>query len=1267
MAVNLGTAVGYLDLDTSKFTKGFKEAKSAVSDFKEGTGGVSGLLKNVGSSMTSVGKDMTLKVTTPIVGMGVAAVKASSSLEKGLSKVKAISGATSTDMVDLKNKAIEMGSKTKFSASEAADAFTYMAMAGWKTNDMLEGIDGIMNLSAADGLDLATTSDIVTDAITAFGLSASDSSHFADVLAAASSNANTNVSMLGESFKYVAPVAGAMGYSVEDVSIALGLMANGSIKASQAGTSLRTLITNLAKPTDNMAAAMDRLGISLSDSSGKVKPLSQLMDELRASFSNGNISSEEFQAQLAKVNKQYEDGKISEEAYNDTLQDLMTSAYGVEGAEKAKYAATLAGKEGMAGLLNILSASDEDYQKLKTAIYGASDAFDGQGTAAGMSQEMLNNLDGQITILLSTLNTLAITIGDMLLPYVKAFVEKLQSLVEWLNGLDDGQKRMIVKIAAIVAAIGPVLMILGKVLSTVGTIISVVSKLGGVLGAAAGPIGIIIAAIAALYLAWKTNFAGIGDAINELAATLSEKFGEIVEHVKSIASKIKELWENDFGGIRTITETVVGVVVDVIKGLADIVSEVFGLIDSLINGDWKGVWEHFKNIGKAAIGIFAKIFQGIIKIIATILSNVIKAIINFAKNIASKMKEAASNAISNFIKFFKQLPSKMGYIIGYALGKIVKFAIDLVAKGKEAGKNFLDSVINFFKQLPVKIAIWFAKTMVKVMKFKQEFPQKAKEAAKNFKDKLVNGIKELPSKMLSIGKNIIEGVVNGMKAKIESAKESVKNFASNIVKGFKDALGIHSPSKVMKEQVGVQIANGVIAGINSKKGAAKKSASKLSQEIVDAASKRLDQLQTYNKITTAQEVDFWKKIYNATKKGTDANLTAYKNYKSAQQSLNQEILSNAEKRLDKLQTYNKISASGEVAYWKDVMGQLKKGSDEYLTAYKNYISAKKEYNQEIKDIETEYNDKVSEVYDNLKSKVDSLTQAYKDQVNNRKDSLLSTFKLFDEYQISTDKSGQDLVSSLSSQVDALKQFNTQMEELENRKILPKSLIQELRNQGVAATGELQSLNGLTDEELKKYGKLWNERNKLAKQEALRENQDAYEELQANIQKAQNTAYKKLDKLNEKYHKKLESMKDAAYSNASKVGKKTINGLIDGIESKEAQLKNSLNNTLDTVNGYMNKIGTKIDKINKYAVKASSSTEHSHRMGLSYVPYDGYRATLHEGERVLTKSEANQYNNGNNSSNNDVGDIIIPVYIGNDRLDTLVVKASERNNFRKGGR
>ena len=1042
-----------------------------------------------------------------------------------------------------------------------------------------------MNLAAADGLDLATTSDIVTDALTAFGLQASDSAHFADVLAKASSSANTNVSMLGESFKYVAPVAGSLGYSAEDTAIALGLMANSGIKASQAGTTLRSALTRMVKPTGEAEAIMERYHLTLQNSDGTMKSLGDVMDMLRSNM-----------------------GGLSE-------------------AEQSQAASALFGQEAMSGMLAIINASEGDYNKLTDAINNA------DGTAENMANTMQDNLNGQLTILKSNIESLAISLGDMIVPYIKKVADKIQQLVIYLNGLDDQTKQNIIRIAAVVAAIGPALMILGKVTSTVGTIISVVSKLGGVLGAAAGPIGIIIAAIAALYLAWKTNFAGIGDAINELAATLSEKFGEIVEHVKSIASKIKELWENDLGGIRTITETVIGVVVDVIKDLANIVSEVFGLIDSLINGDWKGAWEHFKNIGKSAIDIFAKIFKGIVKIIATILSNAIKAVINFAKNIVSKMKEAASNAISNFIKFFQQLPGKIGHIIGYVLGTIVKFAANIATKGREAGKNFLNNIITFFKQLPGKVLSFLTKVIKNAINFAKTFPEKAKEAAKNFKDKLVNGIKELPSKMLSIGKNIIEGVVNGMKAKIESAKESVKNFASNIVQGFKDALGIHSPSRVMKEQVGVQIANGIIAGITSKKGAAKKSASELSQAIVDAANKRLDKLQTYNKITTAQEVDFWKKIYKATKKGTDANLTAYKNYKSAQQSLNQEILSDAEKKLDKLKTYNKISTAGEVAYWDDVLSKLKKGSDEYLTAYKNYIEAKKSYNEELKTLENDYNTQATEIYDNLKTKVDELTKAYNDQVKSRKEAILSTFKLFDEYEVSSDKNGEDLTNNLQSQVNALQKFNDQMSALEGRNILPDDLITELRNQGIAATGELEALNTLTDEKLQQYADLWTQRNQLAQQEAERENKDAYDKLQKDLEEANHQALVKLDTLNAKYKKKIDKLKKQAYSAAKSAGKKTGKGIVDGLNAKSSEIDKTLRSISNKIGSYMTQISSSLSSAKSSANEikklgsSSNGAASSHRQGLTYVPYDGYNAILHEGERVLTKEEAKTMNRG----------------------------------------
>ena len=222
-------------------------------------------------------------------------------------------------------------------------------MAGWKTQDMLDGIDGIMNLAAASGEDLATTSDIVTDALTGFGLSAADSSHFADVLAAASSNANTNVSMLGESFKYVAPLAGAMKYSAEDTSIALGLMANSGIKASQAGTALRGAISSMLKPSENAANAMEKYGISLTDSSGNVKSLKDVMDNLRTTI-----------------------GQMTE-------------------AEKSQVAATIFGTEAMSGMLAIINASEEDYNKLTDSIYNC------DGAAQTMAETMQNNLQGKIT------------------------------------------------------------------------------------------------------------------------------------------------------------------------------------------------------------------------------------------------------------------------------------------------------------------------------------------------------------------------------------------------------------------------------------------------------------------------------------------------------------------------------------------------------------------------------------------------------------------------------------------------------------------------------------------------------------------------------------------------------------------------------------------------------------------------------------------------------------------------------------------------------
>ena len=322
-------------------------------------------LQNLGSSVENVGKKF-LPVTAAVTGLGTAAVKTAADFDAEMSKVSAISGATGDDFDQLRAKAREMGAKTKFSASEAASAMEYMAMAGWKTSDMLGGIEGIMNLAAASGEDLATTSDIVTDALTAFGLSASDSGHFADILAAASSNANTNVSMMGETFKYCAPIAGALGFSAEDTAEAIGLMANSGIKASQAGTSLRSIMNNLAGEVTFVGENIGEVTIATSNADGSMRSLNDILADCRVAFS------------------------------------------GLTESEKASNAEALVGKNAMSGFLALMNASQSDIDKLSGAIENC------DGASESMAETMQDNLNGQLTILKSQLEELAMKkISDM--------------------------------------------------------------------------------------------------------------------------------------------------------------------------------------------------------------------------------------------------------------------------------------------------------------------------------------------------------------------------------------------------------------------------------------------------------------------------------------------------------------------------------------------------------------------------------------------------------------------------------------------------------------------------------------------------------------------------------------------------------------------------------------------------------------------------------------------------------------------------------------
>ena len=589
------------------------------------------VLEKAGNKIADVGETLTTHVTVPVLAAGTAAVKTASDFDSAMSKVAAVSGATGDDLDALRDKAREMGSKTKFSASEAAEAMNYMAMAGWKTSDMLGGIEGIMNLAAASGEDLATTSDIVTDALTAFGLTADDSAHFADILAAASSNANTNVSMMGETFKYAAPVAGALGFSVEDTAQAIGLMANAGIKSTQAGTSLRSIMTAL---------------------SGEVKFCGEQIGEVEVATTNA-------------------DGSMRD--LNDILADCRVAFSGLSESEQASAAQALVGKNAMSGFLALMNAAPSDIEKLEGAIETC------DGTSLRMAETMQDNLGGQLTILKSQLEELAIAFGEILMPTIRAIVTKIQAFVDKLNSMDEATKETIVKIALVAAAIGPLLVAVGKSMVGIGKLMqliadapkiiagmkSALSALGGAISGISAPVVAVVAVIAVLIAAfvhlWKTNEDfrnNITETWNTIKAAFEKLTSGIVDRLNglgfgfnNIGEVIKAAWDGLCQYLAPVFETTFKLIADVLSAAVDIILGIVDVFIGIFTGDWDTAWNGIKEIFTGIWDAIVSALGGVMELLCNLLGTNLETVITFWADVWTSIKEFFVNIWNSITTF----------------------------------------------------------------------------------------------------------------------------------------------------------------------------------------------------------------------------------------------------------------------------------------------------------------------------------------------------------------------------------------------------------------------------------------------------------------------------------------------------------------------------------------------------------------------------------------------------------------------------------------
>ena len=567
----------------------------------------------VGQAVQTAGQHM-MKVTTAIGGVAAASVTVAANFEQQMSKVQAISGATAEDTDKLAESARQWGRDTKYSATEAGEAFEYMALAGWKTDDMLEGIGGILNLAAASAMDLGTASDIVTDYLTAFGLSAKDAGKFADEMAYAMSHSNTTTEALGEAYKNCAATAASMGYSVEETTAVLMTMANAGVKGGEAGTALNAIMTRLATDTKGCATELAKYGVAVYDTQGNMNSLSSILTGVRSVWNN---LTDEQQANLAKT--------IAGTNQFSALQTIMS------------------------GLSDEAIASGMSFSDYAEALQNC------DGTASDMAATMQDNLLGRLTQLKSKLEDIGITVGNALLPFVEKAVAKIGELADKFAALSPQQQETILKIAGIVAAIAPLLITVGKLIEASGTVSKGIGKvvgklaemkttasgatggmsiLKGALAAITSPVGIAVAAIAGITAVvvtlWKTN-EDFRNKITEIWDRIKTVFTEFGQHItdklnslgfdfENFGEVVKAIWEGFCNLLAPIIEGVFNNIAIFIETTLNVILSVFDIFASAASGDWQGCWDAVK-------GIFENVWNGLKEYISNIL-NTIKGVVD---------------------------------------------------------------------------------------------------------------------------------------------------------------------------------------------------------------------------------------------------------------------------------------------------------------------------------------------------------------------------------------------------------------------------------------------------------------------------------------------------------------------------------------------------------------------------------------------------------------------------------------------------------------
>lgn len=1080
-----------------------------------------------------------------VAEFATSAVQAGMNFDAAMSQVAATMGTTVDQITDLREFAQQMGSTTSFSATQAAEALNYMALAGYDATTSMTMLPNVLNLAAAGGMELATASDMVTDASSALGLSLDDTKIMVDQMAKASSKTNTSVSQLGDAILTVGGTAKTLSGGTNELATVLGLLADNGIKASEGGTHLRNILLAMNPTTDAAAGAWKALGVSGYDANGNLRPL------------------------------------------QDTFADLSKAMEGMSDQEKTDLISSMFNKTDISSVNALLATNAERWNEVSDAIENSA------GAAEDMANTQLDNLAGDITLFQSALEGAEIALSDKLTPALRNVVkfgsDSLSALTsglkngnfgsvavgivtDLLNGITQtiSSKSDMMVTAGLAAMLNFARGITSSVGSIGGSVLTIISAIGQKITTN----GADIAVYGSLIL--NNLICGLSSGITAITGVATEWINGIssgfVSGIPTFLSNVLPVVTNLSASLRAnagqLVDAGLNMLLNLAQGIANSIPTIVQYAPIIIQNLAGIINDNAPKILATGVQIVVTLAKGLVQAIPVIISNmgnIVKAVAavlmafnwlsigsNVITLIQKGMKALAKNIPTALKSILTTASNTVKSINWLALGKTI---ITTIRGGISALASSLPSVLKSIATTAfnvVKSINWLSlgKTIITLVKNGvTALVSVIPNALKSIGSSAVTAFKSIA--WGALGKNIITGIIAGITGAAGQLLSKMKNLASSALEKAKSALGIHSPSKVFRDEVGQWIPKGIASGIQENIDSVLNATSDMGKKVASSVSKADGEKTGEN---------YAKSIINGIKKSK-------KYAKKSASVVGNAIVSTAEKKLKNYQTTHDTTVAYEVGFWKKIVKSCKKGTQAYYDAYSNYSDALKSYNdgkkkakEELISLETDYANDVANVETQLVSDLNDVWDTYYSTVESRSKELYKSLGgLFSAFSSKTSNTTSSMISNMKSQVDGMTTWQDNLLSLKNRG-LNESLLSELQDLGPEAAADVAVLASMTDSELESYVQLWQEKMNLCNNQAIEESKPLYDSTLQQVEQLKKDANAEIEELTKSFVESVQKLSTDTLKELGtlpagfkSVGKDAINGITTAIKNNSGSL------------------------------------------------------------------------------------------------------------------